>query len=250
MRVFLTLVRRELGSYFASFAGYLILAMVALLFGLSLTVMLEAMTREPSVVGLAELFLSTPYFWIVVLFAVPAITMRSFALEKFSGTYETLMTTPVSDLQVVFAKFTGCFLFYLILWFPLVAALFVVRRYSRDAVPTDPGMWGATVIGLILLGALFLSLGCFASSLTRSQIVAAMLSFSIGISLFLLSFLSFIIPPQATWQTAFWDQISMISHMQEFARGIVDTRYVIFYCGLTLFFLFLTWRVVESRRWK
>ncbi|MBI3414730.1 MAG: ABC transporter permease [Verrucomicrobia bacterium] len=250
MRVFLTLVRRELGGYFASLTGYLIIALVALMLGLSFTVMLEGMTREPSMIPLTELFFSTPYFWLIVLFAAPAITMRSFALERFAGTYETLMTTPVGDWQVVLAKFTGAFFFYLILWLPLAACLLVVQRYSRDAVPTDPGLLAATLLGLLLLGAVFLSLGCFASSLTRSQIVAAMLSFAVGISLFLLSFLSFIIPPQATWQTALWDQISMINHMQEFARGTVDTRYVAFDLSLTMLFLFLTWRVVESRRWK
>ena len=250
MRVYFTLVRRELGSYFASLTGYLILAMVALMFGLSLAVMLEALTREPTIVPLTELFFSTPYFWLVILFAAPVITMRSFALEKFSGTYETLMTTPVGDLQVVLAKFTGSLLFYGILWLPLAAGFFLVRGYSRDAVPMDAGLAGATLLGLLLLGTAFLSLGCLASSLTRSQIVAAMLSFSMGISLFLLSFLSFIIPPQSTWQTALWNQISMINHMQEFARGIVDTRYVVFYLSLTALSLFLTWRVVESRRWK
>lgn len=250
MRVFLTLVRRELGGYFASLTGYLLIALVALMLGLSFTVMLEGMTREPSMIPLTELFFSTPYFWLIVLFAAPAITMRSFALERFAGTYETLMTTPVGDWQVVLAKFTGAFFFYLILWLPLAACLLVVQRYSRDAVPTDPGLLAATLLGLLLLGAVFLSLGCFASSLTRSQIVAAMLSFAVGISLFLLSFLSFIIPPQATWQTALWDQISMINHMQEFARGTVDTRYVAFDLSLTMLFLFLTWRVVESRRWK
>ena len=250
MCVYLTLVRRELGSYFASLTGYLIIGLVALMLGLSFTVLLEAMTREPSLVPLTELFFSTPFSWLIVLFAAPVITMRSFALEKFSGTYETLMTTPVGDLQVVLAKFTGSLFFYLVMWLPLAAGLFVVRSYGREAVPVDPGLWGATLLGLLLWGALFLSLGCFASSLSRSQVVAAMLSLSAGVSLFLLSFLSFIIPPRSGWQTALWDQVSMIVHMQEFARGIVDTRHVVFYLSLTLLFLFLTWRVVESRRWK
>ena len=95
-----------------------------------------------------------------------------------------------------------------------------------------------------------MSLGCFASALTRSQIIAAMLSFAFGIALFLLSFLSLIIPPHPGWQTALVDQISLVVHMQEFVRGILDTRYIIFYLSLTVFFLFLTWKVVESRRWK
>ena len=107
MRVFLTLVRRELGGYFASLTGYLIIAMVALLVGLSFTVLLEALSKESYSMPVTDLFYSTPFFWLVLLLAAPVITMRSFAQELYSGTYETLMTTPVGDLQVVLAKFTS-----------------------------------------------------------------------------------------------------------------------------------------------
>jgi ABC-2 type transport system permease protein len=86
--------------------------------------------------------------------------------------------------------------------------------------------------------------------LTRSQIVAAMLSFALGTALFLLSFLSLGLPPQTGALAKMLQQVSMIEHMQEFVRGIVDTRYVVFYVSLTVLFLFLTWKVVESRRWK
>jgi ABC-2 type transport system permease protein len=94
------------------------------------------------------------------------------------------------------------------------------------------------------------ALGCFASALTRSLIIAAMVSFALGMALFLLSFLSFAKDPQPGWQTDAVEYISMINHMQDFARGVVDTRPVVFYLSMSGFFLFLTLRVVESRRWK
>jgi ABC-2 type transport system permease protein len=250
MRIFLTLLRRELASYFSSLAGYVTIAMVALLLGLSFTMLLEALNEQPADMPITDLFYSTLYFWLILLLAAPLITMRSFALEKSSGTYETLMTTAISDLQVVLAKFTSSMIFYVMMWLPLLGCIFVVRHYSKDTAALDVGPIITTFLGIWLLGCLFISLGCFASSLTRNQLTAAMLSFALGIALFLLSFLSMILPAQPGWQTALLDHISMTQHMQEFVRGVIDTRYVVFYLSLTVLFLFLTCRVVEARRWK
>jgi ABC-2 type transport system permease protein len=250
MRVYLTLVRRELGSFFVSLTGYVVIALVALLLGLSFTILLEALNKEATDIPITDLFYTTFYFWLILLLSAPVITMRAFALEKYSGTYETLMTAPVSDLAVVLAKFTSALLFYCLMWLPLLACIFVVRHYSNDPGALDPGPIASTYLGILLVGALFMALGCFASALTRSQIIAAMTTFAIGIALFLVSFLSLIVPPQPGWQTTLISQLAMLEHMQEFVRGVVDTRFVVFYLSLTFFFLFLTLKVVESRRWK
>jgi ABC-2 type transport system permease protein len=105
-------------------------------------------------------------------------------------------------------------------------------------------------LGVFLVGCLFLSLGCFASSLTRSQTAAAMISFVIGVSLFSLGFLAEAIPVTAHWQSQVLSYFGLFEQMHDFARGVVDTRAVVFYVSLTFLFLFLTLRVVESRRWK
>src|SRR6185369_10104373 len=139
--------------------------------------LLLALNAEPTDRPVTEVFYGTMYFWIIVLIAAPVITMRSFAQEKSSGTFETLMTTPVSDLQVVLAKFTSSMIFYLLIWSPLLGCVFVVRHFSNDPSALDLGTLGSTFLGILLLGGLYMSLGCFASSLTRSQIVAAMFSF-------------------------------------------------------------------------
>ena len=250
MRTWWTLVRRELGSYFVSWTGYIVIAVVVFLFGLCFALMLQALNTEKTEQPLMELFYSTYYFWLILLLASPVITMRSFAHEKFCGTFETLMTTPVSDLQVVLAKFTGAMIFYLLTWTPLLACVFVVRHFSNEPGALDAGTLASTFLGITLLGALYMSLGCFASSLTRSQIIAAMFSFALGISLFLLSFLSYALAARTGWITKLCAHISLIEHMRDFSRGVVDVRPIVFYLSLAALFLFLTLKSVESRRWK
>ncbi len=250
MRVYLTLLRRELATYFVSMTGYILIAAALLLLGVGFTLLVEVLNTDAYDAPLTEIFYSTQFFWIVLLVVTPVITMRTFAAEKSSGTYETLMTAPVSDGQVVLAKFTAVLMFYTLLWLPLAGYPYLLRHYSGQTMPLDAGAAAGTFLGILLLGALYMALGCFASALTRSQIIAAMISFALGIALFLLSFLSFIVPPQPGWQSRVFSHISMIEHMRDFSRGVVDTRPVVFYLSLTLFFLFLTLKVVESRRWK
>lgn len=250
MQPFLTLVRRELGSCYVSLIGYVIVAAVQFLLGLSFVIVVRALDNKPFDVPVTEAFYNNGLFWLVMLLAPPIITMRTFALEKFSGTYETLMTAPVGDLQVVLSKFTGALLFFMSAWLPLLAYPLLLKRFSVDLMQVDTGALGGTFIGIFLFGALYISLGCFASSLTRNQIIAAMNAFVLGLGLFLIGYLTFIVPARPGWQSAVLTHVSMIEHMRDFTRGIVDTRQVVFYLSLTALFLFLTLKVVESRRWK
>lgn len=250
MQAYLSLVRRELGGYFASLTGYLIIGAVLFLIGFSFTELLERLNQEPMFVPVTELFYQSWFFWLILLLASPLITMRSFALERSSGTFETLMTTPVSDTQVVLAKFTSALVFHLLLWLPLLACVLVVRYYSNDTSAFGVGVLVSTYLGILLVGGLYMAMGCFASALTRSQMIAAMLAFVFGVALFLTSFRSLFGPPQTGWSVDVFTYVSMIEHMQDFVRGVVDTRYVVFYLSLTSFFLYLTLKVVESRHWK
>jgi ABC-2 type transport system permease protein len=250
MRIWWTLVRRELGGYFVSWTGYVVIAVVTLLLGLCFVSMLQALNAEKTEQPLMELFYGTYYFWLILILTSPVITMRSFAMEKSTGTFETLMTTPVSDLQVVLAKFIGAMIFYLLMWSPLVACLFIVRHFSNDPTVVMPGTVASTALGIALLGGLYMSMGCFASSLTRNQIIAAMFSFALGISLFMLSFLSAAMAGRASWVQKIFTHLSLVEHMRDFAHGVVDIRPLVFYLSLTALFLFLTLKAVESRRWK
>jgi len=250
MQAFLTLMRRELGGFFVSLAGYVIITAVVFQLGLSFVIILTNLNGEPTPMPVTEIFYVTAFFWLILLLSAPIITMRLFALEKASGTYETLMTTPVGDLQVVLAKFFAAMVFYMVMWLPLIGCILVIQHFTREKAGFDLGIAGSTYLGIFLIGCLYMSLGCFASALTRSQIIAAMVSFIIGITFFLLSFLSEQINLGPTWGAQVLSYVAMREQMRDFTRGIIDTRYIVFYLSLTLFFLFLTYRVVESRRWK
>jgi ABC-2 type transport system permease protein len=250
MQAYLTLVRRELGMFFNSFTGYAVMGSVLLLLGYSFVDMLVKLNGTPTSAPMTELFYTTLYFWLILLLTAPVISMRSFAAERSSGTYETLMTAPVSDLQVVLAKFTGIWLFYLITWLPLAVCLWVVRYFTGEQVVFDVRTAASTYLGIGLIGALYMAMGCFASALTRSQVLAAMNAFALGLTVFLLGLRDLMPGPTDDWPARVFAYIAMSQHMELFSRGVVDTRPVFYYLSFTAFFLYLTLKVVESRRWK
>jgi ABC-2 type transport system permease protein len=251
MQPFLTLVRRELGSHFLSLTGYVIIATVLLLLGFSIIDVLTKLNGSPTDAPVTEVFYVTLYFWVVLLLTTPIITMRTFALEKFSGTFETLMTAPVSDLQVVLAKFAGSLIFYICTWLPLIFYMLLLHQYIRNpAGAMEFSTLASTFIGIVLIGSLYLAMGCFASAMTRSQLIAAALSYGLGLTLFLLSMRSLVPVPARGWESEVFKHLSMTEHMQDFARGVIELSSVTYYATLTIFFLFLTCKVVESRRWK
>jgi ABC-2 type transport system permease protein len=151
---------------------------------------------------------------------------------------------------VVMAKFTAAVIFYMVTWLPMLACLFAVRHFTNQANALDWGTVGGTYLGVFFIGCLFMSLGCFASSLTRSQMAAAMVSFVLGITLFSLGFLAKAVETPTRWQSQALSYFNLFDQMNNFARGIVDTKAMVFYVTLTFLFLFLTLRVIESRRWK
>ena len=251
MHVYLTLVRREFGSYFTMLSGYLIIGAMLFLTGVSFVDIIAAVNNDTIHLPLTELFFGSPFFWLVLLVVpAPVITMRLFALEKFSGTYETLMTTPVSDLEVVLAKFSAAWLFYAVAIAPLLGVLLLVHHYASPGESFEWSTTASTFGGILLIGSTYLAMGCLASALTRSQIVAATLSFGLGVALFLLSFLQFSVGAETGWVARVVTYASLFGHMEDFVRGVVDTRPLVFHLSLVGFLLFLNLKVVESRRWN
>jgi len=151
---------------------------------------------------------------------------------------------------VVMAKFTGAMVFYLLMWLPLIGCLVIIRQFSHDSSVLDTATIVSTFFGILLLGSVYMALGCLASSLTRSQIIAAILTLVGGISLSLLSLVSVTLTSKVGWQAQLFSYVDLIEHMQDFARGVIDTRALVFFGSSTFFLLFLTLRVIESRRWK
>lgn len=250
MRIFWVLLRRELASYFFSLTGYVIIAAITFLTGESFVQLINGLGNDPWPMPVTQMFFGSFYFWMIVLLSAPVLTMRLFALEKATGTFETLMTTPVGDLEVVAAKFASAFIFYVIMWLPLLVCLFVVGHFTNQAGALDLGTVGGMYLGIFLAGGFFLSFGCLASALSRSQMVAAMVSLAFGVSQFALAWWAKNLPIADDWRSQLWSCLNLFDRMTDLARGAVDTRALIFYLSTTFLFLFLTLRVVESRRWK
>jgi ABC-2 type transport system permease protein len=250
MRTFLTLTHRELTSFFYSWIAYIVVAGAVFLMGESFVGLLKVLQGDSTLMPLREIFVRSEDLWLILLFSAPVITMRLFALEKFTGTFETLMTTPVSDLSVVLAKFSAALILYCIMWLPFLGFVAILRHFTHDTSFLDPGALAGTFLGIFLLGVLYMSLGCFASSLTHNQIVAAMTTFALGLGLFLLSYLSVPMAAHQSWGTATLAYVNLRTYMQDFSEGVVDTRALTFFLTTSAFFLFLTHRVVQSTRWK
>ena len=176
--------------------------------------------------------------------------MRSFAMERASGTYESLMTAPVGDWEVVLSKFTGALVFYAILWIPLLVCSLVVRLYVGESAVLGPGPMFTSALGILLIGSLYMSMGCFASALTRNQAVAAVSSFAMGAALFFTGFFSYFTGDRSDWISQLARHVSLANHMESFSRGVIDLEATVFFISLTALFLYFTHKVVESRRWK
>src|SRR5262245_15798301 len=217
MQAYLTLTRRELAGYFLSLTGYIIIGASVFLMGFSFVVLMMKLQLEPTPMPVTEMFYVTQFFWLILLLSTPVITMRLFALERYSGTYETLMTTPVSDVAVVLAKFTAAMIFYVVMWLPLLGCLWIVRHYTGEKGALDWGTIASTYLGIILLGGLYISLGCCASAITRSQVTAAMISLVLGASFFFIGFLGDQLPTEGTWQGEVLSTFAFFEHMHRFA---------------------------------
>ncbi|MFZ9931570.1 MAG: ABC transporter permease [Chthoniobacterales bacterium] len=247
---FFTLLNREIRAYFLSPVAWIVLFFFLLLTGFNFYAGVAALNRGPSEVTVVEAFFNTIFFWFGFVLVFPLITMRLFSEEYKMGTIEPLMTAPVRDSQVVLAKYCGALVFYVVLWLPSLLYFLVFTWVTRLQAAGAAGPFIGAYAMLLLIGMFYLSIGCLASALTRNQIVAAVMSFSAITLLFFMGLLTFFIlniTPALREMTAYF---SSLEHMSEASRGFFDTRPVVFYLSLTAFFLFLTFHVFQSRRWR
>jgi len=248
MRAFLTLWRKELAMYFLSPIAYVMTVFFLIVMGFSFWLLADVMSQgAPGATLMKELF-SSIFFWIAMLIVVPVLTMRLFADEKRSGTIEALMTAPVTDAAVVFAKYFGALCFFLIMWSPTVVYAYVLRYFSPLTAPVDLGPMCSGYVGAFLVGAMYISIGIFCSSLTSNQIVAAIICFGLTSLAFFSGFITYV--ARSPLMQDIGAYISSVSHMRDFALGAVDTRPVVFCISVSLFMLFATVKVIESRKWK
>lgn len=250
IQTWLVLSWKELRSYFLSPLGYVVMALVLVMFGVSYRFALDGMVGKVSQFSLVYLTFNSFWFWMVYFLVFPLITMRSFAEEKRSGTAEQLFTAPVTAWEVVLGKYSAALVFYLAIWMPTMLNFAVFDLLSGSVSAFSPGGFWGTYFMLFLVGAMNLAMGIFASSLTSSQVVAGVLGFCLVTVHFFLGFshqLGSRISADVLDRVRYF---STFEHFRTFSQGLIDSRPVIYYITMSALFLVFTHAVVDSRRWR
>lgn len=249
MRVFSILFWKELKNYFFTPFGWAVLALVLVMQGLSMTYAMETMKKAAVAENFLFLTVSAINFWFYFLFIFPLLTMRLFAEEAKTGTLETLMTAPVTSLQVVFSKYLASFTFYSLLWLPILLHLKIFHLVTGISAPYEMGHLIGLYSILLLMGAFLLAIGCFASTLSNNQIVAGIITIAILVTVFFIGYVPYIVG-DGFQAVSIFHYVAIQDHLASFARGVIDTRPIVYYLSMTSFFLFLTHISLDFRRWK
>jgi ABC-2 type transport system permease protein len=247
MKNLIALTIRELKAFWYSPIAYVVGGVFLLLQGFVFGTLVAAL-NDPRIdprLTMAQVFFGGSFwFWFAVLITTPLLTMRTFSEEKRTGTIEFLLTAPVTDTQVVLAKFLGAWKAYIMLWL-LTLPLFVLLR---ALTPFDWGPVLTGYLGTALLGGMLIGVGVLASSLTRNQVIAAVLSFVALLLLFSIGVFEFFVQDPESRELIRY--LSLTEHLRDFSKGMVDTRPVVFYLSGTAISLFLTGRILHSPRWR
>ena len=253
LRNIIAIADKELRAYFASPIAYIIIGLFALLFGwffyMFLTVFIRqseqmmqfggggANINQQMIRGVLQ------NAAVIILFVMPIITMRTYAEEKRSGTIELLLTSPVTDFQIIIGKFLGALGLYGAMLLVTVVYMAILFIYGNPE-------WRPVVagyLGLLLMGGCFIAVGLLISSLTKNQIVAAVLTFAVFLMLWVINWIGDSSGPTTQ---AIVSYLSITEHFDDFARGVIDTKHVVYYLSFITFGLFLTAKSVDSERWR
>jgi len=250
MKTFLTLLGREVKSFFYTPIAYVVLFYLLLLSGANFNSLIRLMNGYPTEITIVEAFFGQALFWFPFILSFPLMTMKVYSEEFRMGTIETLTTAPVSDLQVVLAKFFGVLVFFIILWAP-TALFYVIFQYiTGQSVVNAAGAYWGTYFLLLLMGMYYISIGLFASALTKDQINAAVISFTTSTLLLFLGFMPDILNVSSPALRDIFSYVSAVGHMQDFSKRIIDSRPVVWYLSVTVLMTDLTLQVFQYRKWK
>lgn len=241
----LTILRKEINLFFSSLIAYLVIAVFLVINGIFLWLLPDSNILSQGYATLEQLFSISPW---VLMFLVPAITMRMFSEEQKTGTIEILLTKPISDLQIIMGKFlAGTALVFLSI-LPTMVYFFTVYQLSNPVGNMDVGGTVGSYLGLLMIGAVYVSIGLFASSLTDNQIVAFILAllvcfFFYGVTDWILS-----IPVLRPFED-FIAFLGLQDHYNSISRGVIDSRDMIYFIGFIAIFVFFTKTRIASRKW-
>jgi ABC-2 type transport system permease protein len=249
----LAIAHKELRAYFASPIAYVVVGFFTVVLGVMYAGILTWFVGQGMQAGfggpqtlnvnqqlIRPLFLNIA---VVLLFMLPLVTMRTYSEEKRGGTIELLLTSPVTDFEIILGKFLGAMALYgVMLAVTLIhfGFLFWFGRPEWKPLATS-------YLGLLLFGGCFISIGLFISSLTKNQIVAGAATFAVFLVLWVIDWIGQALGPRAEEVLKY---LSMTGHLDDFVKGVVDTKHLVYYVSFIIFGLFLTARSVDTERWR
>jgi ABC-2 type transport system permease protein len=253
MRNIIAIAGKELRGYFASPIAYIVIGAFALLFGYFFYAGVAFFNRQSMQMAMGQggtmninQMLVTPVFinaTVMMLFLLPAITMRTYAEEKRSGTIELLLTSPVTDTEIILGKFLGAMgLYAAMLAVTLIHILLLFWFGNPEWKPIV-----SAYLGMLLMGGCFISVGLLISSLTKNQIVAGVVTFAVFLMLWVINWIGVFVGPTAQ---AILSHLSITDHFDDFSRGVLDTKHLVYYISFISLGLFLTAKSVDSERWR
>ncbi len=261
MKSILAVFRKELSLYFVSPIAYAVVGVFLILTGFFFQLLLESVIQESYRAAMQAMRFGGPFeidvpgvvmrqffglIGTILLFLVPMLTMGVYAEERKRGTMELLMTSPITDLEIVLGKFLASFSLFFLMLLPTALQVVILYRSSDPAPPWRLMLAG--YIGVLLLGASLIAVGTFVSSLTESQIIAAVATFGLTLILWLIDAVARGGANNPLGEAL--QYLSVLRHFEDFTRGVVDTSSLIFYLSLTALGLFLTLRSLDSMRWR
>jgi ABC-2 type transport system permease protein len=240
----LTILKKEITAYLSSLVAYVTIGVFLVVLSLFLWVFPESSILDYGYAGLDSLFSTAPYLF---MFLVPAITMRSLAEERREGTFEILLTRPLTDWQIVLGKYLASVLLVLFALLPTLVYYYSVYTLGNPVGNIDTGAVIGSYIGLFLLGACFAAIGLFASSITKNQVIA----FTIAVFLCFFFYSGFDSLSQIlSLQNLTLEDLGITEHYQSVSRGVLDTRDLVYFLILSGIFIWLTLFVLLRQRQK
>ncbi|MBP7886141.1 MAG: ABC transporter permease subunit [Candidatus Marinimicrobia bacterium] len=250
----LAIYKRDLKGYFFSPIAYVVIGLFLLVNGIFFYVLLSSFLEYSYAVMIqrqgypinVNLLMIRPFFQnmsVIVLFVIPMITMRSFSEEKKSGTMELLLTSPVTNWQLILGKFLASFTLYFVM--VMVTFLFMVFLLIWGNPSLVPIL--ISYLGILLMGLVLVALGNFISSLTENQIVAAVGTFGATMFLWVIGFAGDF---AGKVFGEIFKYLSIVNHFDDFSKGVFDTNHLVYYLSLTFLMLFFTYQSIESSKWR
>ncbi|MBP7149164.1 MAG: ABC transporter permease [Acidobacteria bacterium] len=235
---------REIRSYFLQPLAWVVLTVLLAFNGYAFSsiVSLPGISSAPAL-EIQRFLFTTLLFWFPLLVFLPVVAMRLVAEERHSGTLETLLTAPVTENQVTLGKYLAALFFYIVMTCPFVLYLGLLDVFGE----VDWRAGAAGLLGLWVIGAYLLAVCLCASSLTKNQIVAAIIGFVAALFLYVAPLLAQILARADAWRDV-WDYFNLITSMEDFSKGLIDSRRLLYPLTGTVFFLFATARLIEAAK--